>query len=293
MRYAWSNRESIASHGGYAARMSRYAATPDAAYWVQNSARAGAFSEGDSGWRYKFERLPVHDQLLEAYGFDEIAGQGSTFERALCLMDWFCAHTCYNGMEIRAASRFQGKKEDSLHILRYAYDGGFRRAINCRHKAYVFADCLTAAGIFAMPIAMGSRTYRPDEEPVTMTPCHFVVHAWLPEERRWVMLDPSLNAYITDEAGRALNLVEMQGLHRWGETMRVAQYDFNHTQDCRETYLDNFILAALLELLVRDGTDRGKSGPRNRLLPEDVLQKDKDTRAITTNDLLVEPKHKL
>ena len=289
LRYTWSNRASIASHAGYAAYLRKWSATPDAAYWAQNSARAGAYPEGDTGWRYQFQRLPVHDQLEKAYGLNEIAGQGSAFERSLRLMDWFCDHTRYNGMEIRACYRFQGKTEDSLRILRYACDGGFRRAINCRHKAYAFADCLMAVGIFSIPIAMESRTYRPDEKPVTMTPCHFVVHAWLPEECRWVMLDPSMNAYVTDETGRALNLIEIQALHRQGEKLNVAQYNFNSTQDCRETYLNGFLLGSLLEMYLRDGTDRQKSGPRNRLLPEDVPQNDKNARAITVTELLAEP----
>jgi len=192
-------------------------------------------------------------------------------------------------MEIRACYKFQGKTEDSLRILRYACDGGFRRAINCRHKAYVFSDCLMAARIYAIPIAMDSRTYRPGEEIVTMTPSHFVVHAWLPEERRWVMLDPSLDSYVADEADRALNLVEIQALHRQGKSMRVAQYNFNGTQDCRGIYLGGFILAPLLELYIRDGTDRQDRPPRNRLLPMDVPQKDEDTRAITVPELLAEP----
>jgi len=289
LQYAWGNRRSIASHEGYVTYINKWTGGPSAAYWAQNSARADAYLQGDNGWRYDFTRLPVHDALQKAYGLGEIAGQGSVFERALRLMDWFCAHTCYNGMEIRACYRFQGKKEDSLRILRYSCDGGFRRAINCRHKAYAFADCLMAAGIYAIPLEMQSYTYRSGEEIVTPTPNHFVVHAWFPEERRWVMLDPSLNSYITDEDGRALNLVEIRKLHRQGEKMQVAQYDFNGTQDCRGTYLEGFILGSLLEILVRDGSDRSKSGPRNCLLPVDVPQGDENTRAITAAELLAEP----
>jgi len=288
LRYAWSNRKSIASHKNYVAYLSKWTGG-HAAYWVQNNARASGYPVGGNGWRFQFERLPVHDELLDTYGLDNIAGAGDTFVRALRLMDWFCAHTSYCGMEIRAAYRFQGKQEDSLRILRYSYDGGFRRAINCRHKAYAFSDCLMAAGIFAIPIAMGSFTYRADEEDVTPRTSHFVVHAWLPEERRWVMLDPSLDSYITDENDRALNLIEIHELRRQGKELRVAQYDFNGTQDHREHYLRGFILSSLLEMSIRDGTDRRKSGPRNRLLPEDVPQKDKDTRAITASELLAEP----
>ena len=288
LRYAHSNRRSIASHAGYVAYLGKWTGG-HAAYWAQNNASAGPYPEGGSGWRYAFERLPVHDALLKEYGLNDIAGQGGTFTRALRLMDWFCAHTCYCGMEIRAAYRFQGKKEDSLRILRYSYDGGFAHAINCRHKAYVFADCLIAAGIWAMPIAMGSFTYRPGEEDVTPRTSHFVVHAWLPEEARWVMLDPSMNTYVIDEEDRALHLIEIHECRRRGETLRLARYDFNGTQDHREHYLRGFILSSLLELFLRDGTDRQKSGPRNRLLPEGVPQKDKNTRAVTATELLAEP----
>jgi hypothetical protein len=289
LRYAWSNRREIASHNGYAAYLNECAAKPAAAYWAQNNARAGAFPDGpDGGWRYKFERLPMHDKLLKAYGLRAIAGQGSAFARALRLMDWFCAHTCYNGMEIRACYRFQGKREDGLRILRYAYDGGFRRAINCEHKAYAFADCLVAAEIYAIPIAMNSFTYRPGEADVTPRPSHFVVHAWLPEEQRWVVLDPSLNSYIADEAGRALNLVEIQALHRQGAGLRVARYDFNGTQDCRDGYLEGFVLGSLLEITAEDGTRRSGS-LRNILLPEGLPHTSEKRRAITVAELLAEP----
>ena len=291
-QYSWNNRRAIASHAGLVDYMRRCAARPEAAYWLQNSVQAGVYPEGpDGGWRYKFEHLPVHDELLQAYKLDEIAGQGDTFNRALRLMDWFCAHTQYCGMEIRAAFRFQGKTEDSLRILRYAYDGGFRRAINCRHKAFVFADLCTACGMFAIPVALGSFTWREGEADVDMPPCHFVVHVWLAEERRWVMFDPSLNSYVTDGTNRALNLIEIHGHHIQGEHVAIAQYDFNGTQDCRETYLDNFILNGLLELIVRSGTNRS-GGPLACLLPADVPPRDGKLRTITTAEFLAEPSMK-
>jgi len=281
LQYAWGNRKSIASHQGYVAYISKWATGPSADYWVRNNARASRYPEGDHGWRHDFTRLPVHDALLREYALDAVAGQGSTFTRALALMDWFCAHTSYNGMEIRACYRFQGKKEDSLRILRYAYDGGFRRAINCTHKALAFADCLMAAGITALPLAMQSYTWRPGEEAVTPTPNHFVVHVWLPESRRWVMLDPSLNSYVADETSGALHLAEIHERHRRGESLRVARYDFNGTQDHREHYLRGFILGSLLEILTFDA--------KCSLLPDNVPRKDKSIQAITVAELLAEP----
>ncbi|MDR2687116.1 MAG: transglutaminase family protein [Oscillospiraceae bacterium] len=251
LKIAYRSREALRSPGSYAACLRKDAADP------VGRAQAGPYPEGDGGWRFQFERLPVHDALLRTYRLDEIAGQGDIFTRVLRIMDWLTAHTWYNGHAIWPAWRFQGS-EDSLRILRYAYDGPFRRCLNCRHKAFVFADCLTAAGMHAMPVAMGGDSGG----------CHFTVHAWLPEARRWVMLDPSFNAYLTDETGRALNLVEIQGRHRQGEKLCAAQYSLNGTQDCRDIYLEGFLLASLLRIYARDG---------------------KDTRAITAIELLAEP----
>ena len=277
----------------YATYVRACAVEPQAAYFLQNSAKAGAYPEGDNGWRYKSERLPVHDKLLKKYKLDDIAGQGSAFERALRLMGWLTAHTWYSGMSFWSILWFgrniyQGGWADSLRVLRYAYGGPFARSLNCGYQAIVLADCLLAAGVHAMPVSIQSFSYRPGEEKVIPCPNHTVVHAWLPEERRWVMLDPSFNSYISDNTGRALNLIEIQRRHRQGESLSVAQYNLNGTRDCMREYLDGFILGSLLEIQAWDGADR-KGGLRNRLLPEDVPRKEEEARAITSAELLAEP----
>ena len=102
------------------------------------------------------------------------------------------------------------------------------------------------------------------------------------------MLDPSLNSYVTDGTNRALNLIEIHGYHIQGESVTIAQYNFNNTQDCRETYLNEFILSGLLELIVRNGTNRS-GGPLACLLPAGVPPRDGKLRAITTAEFLAEP----
>jgi len=277
----------------YAAYVRKCAGEPQAAYFERNARQAGAYPQGpDGGWRYRFERLPVHDQLLKAYALGEIAGQGDAFTRALRVMDWLTAHTWYRGMSFWSTlfntSYFSGKGFTSLHMLRFAWDAPFSRSINCGHKAYLLADCLLAVGMHAMPVSFNNYTYRPGEEKVVPCPNHSVVHLWLPEESRWVMLDPSFNSWIDDGAGRALNLVEIQGRHRSGEEIRVAQYNFNGTQECRAEYLAGFVLGSLLEIALEDGARRNGS-LRNVLLPEDVPHTDEKRRYITAAELLAEP----
>ena len=267
MAYKW--REA-ASPEGWAALIRKFAADPAYAH----AASGEAFTAGpDSGWRYAFQLLPVHEKLRKAYKLDEIAGQGTAFERSLRLMDWLTAHTYYSGMSVWSGY-FNQWREDSYQRLRFAFDKPFSHSLNCRHKAMIFADCLMAVGIYAMPLGI--------------LPGHLVTHVWLPEERGWIMLDPSLGSYITGSEGRALNLIEIHDHHRKGEALRVARYSLNGTQDCRELYLDCFVLNSLQGITACDGSSR-KGGLRNQLLPSDVPLKDKNTRAITSTELLAEP----
>jgi hypothetical protein len=266
---AYKQREA-ATPEGWAALICKFAADPAYAH----AASAEAFAAGpDDGWRYAFQRLPVHGKLLDAYCLNEIAGEGDTFTRALRVMDWLTVHTYYSGASVWSGY-FNQWRENSYGRLGFAFDKPFSHALNCRHRAMIFADCLTAVGIYAMPLVI--------------MPGHLVVHVWLPEEHRWIMLDPSLNSYITDNDDRALNLVEIHDHRRQGKKLCVAQYSLNGTQDCRGVYLDAFVLNSLQAIHVCNGSDR-KGSFCNQLLPEDVPLKDKKARAITAAELLAEP----
>ena len=275
--YFIRHRQALRSPEDYAVVLRKNTADPFIATLISRAQQAGAFpQEPDNGWRYDFTRLPMHDKLCEYYSLDKIAGQGSAFERSLRIMDWLCAHTYYSGISVQ--SWLLGAWASTSLALRLAYGGPFRRSVNCIHKAAILSDCLLAAGVVAMPCFIVHGGFK-----------HRVVHVWLPEESRWVMLDPSFNSYIIDNEGRVLHLIEIQRKHRAGEAMHVAQYHLNGTQDCREIYLDGFILNCLLEIEVYNGTGSKRKGPRNRLVPEGVEPRDAKLRAITTMELLAPP----
>jgi len=285
LRWAREDREVLGSTEKYAARLREECAYFAQAGFAQNAAQAGAYpASPNGGGSYKIERLPVHDKLLSTYKLDEAAGQGDALTRTLRVMDWLCTRTWYNGMSIWSAYLFQ-RRENSARMLRYAYGKPFARALNCKHRALLLADCLLALGIPALPLWLRNEMWQDDG--LVSTFRHCVVHVWLCEEHRWVMLDPSFNACVTDKGGRMLNLIEIQKRHRQGEELRVARYSFNGTQDCREQYLEGFLLASLLRVYARGGNADHRD-PRNCLAPEGILKKDED-RAITSTELLAEP----
>ena len=73
-----------------------------------------------------FTPCSLHFELREKYNLDEVAGEGDSFSKAQNLMQWLTDHTCYNG-----ASK-GWNPDDSLAILDYSFDKGFKRAICCR-----------------------------------------------------------------------------------------------------------------------------------------------------------------
>lgn len=185
---------------------------------------------GDVRFDYPFYTLPEYAQLRAQYRLDAVAGEGSTFTRALRVMDWLTAHTWYCGY----APYRSTKNRTSLDTLRYAYNRPFRRFINCAEKGILFADCLCALGIHAMPVWMLNEGY-----------CHVLVQVWLEQENRWVVLDPSFNAYFTDTDGRALHLFDLHTRVRLGQAFTIAQYSFNGTQDCKAEYRQVFLQACM------------------------------------------------
>jgi len=288
LRWVREDREVLNCAEKYAATAREECTDFMQAGFAQNAAQAGAYPEGpDGGWRYQFQRLPMHDKLLLKYRLDETAGEGNDFDRVLRVMNWLCSNTWYNGMSIWSAYLFQ-RHESSARILRYAYEKSFARALNCKHRALLLADCLMALGMPALPLWL--RNYSWHEGGPEGTFRHCVVHVWLKDERRWVMLDPSFNAFVTDTHGKALHLADIHERHRQGQTLLPGQYAFNGMQDCKELYLEGFLLASLLCIYARDNANDRRE-PCNILLPEDVPLGDEKIRAITIAELLAEPQN--
>ena len=254
--------------------------------FAQSAAQAGPYPiGGKQEWQYQFVHTSMHEKLQRIYSLNKIAGEGADFDRVLQVMDWLCTHTQYNGMSIWSAYLFQ-RHENSLRMLRYAYDKSFARALNCKHRALLLADCLLALGMPSLPLWL--RNVSPQEDGSVVTFKHCVVHAWLANERCWVMLDPSFNAFVTDERGDPLHLVDIHERHRQGQSLLLGRYSFNGTQDCESTYLEGFLLASLQCIFVRNST-KDSHDPRNCLSPEDAPHENNKIHAITMAELLAEP----
>lgn len=174
-----------------------------------------------------FQKIPIYETLLKRYNLKQVAGAGGDFQRALRVMQWLTDKTFYNGHSLVFQS------DNSVKILKSSYENGFKKAINCRAKAIVLTDCLLALDFKAYPVFIGND--------------HVVVHVFCGELNKWVMLDPSLNSYFTQD-DTPLNLLELRRLFTDGNTPKLNGYSLNGTQRAKEYYIYNFIRQNLIKL---------------------------------------------
>ncbi len=136
-------------------------------------------------------------QLKNQYPIDVIAGAGDDFSKAVNLLHWVSNHIYHKGdYSANIAS-------DSWNLLNYSFDKGSSCGIHCAGLATVLTECLLAVGLKARKVfLMPCSPYDGDN--------HAVTHVYLSEMNKWVMLDPTYNAYLLNEEGNALSLLELR-----------------------------------------------------------------------------------
>ena len=195
-----------------------------------------------------FTPCPLHLGLREKYNLYEVAGEGDSLSKAKNLMQWITDHTYYNG-----ASK-GWNPDDSLAILDYSFDKGFKKAICCREKAIVLTDMLISLGLKSYPLCMRS---------VRDVDNHFTVRFFYEEQNKWVMLDPSFNVTFKID-GNPADAYEVRQAFLEGKDVELSGYNFNNTQTCKEIYKQAFIKQCLSKLSTWNdcSMDRRQKGKR-------------------------------
>jgi len=150
----------------------------------------------DIDFIYDFDD-PRLAELDAKWGLRETAGAGDSQSRALNLLHWLCAHTVKGNPQ----SLPESLEMDADGLLDWSFDQPGNDP-NCKHLSIILSECLLAVGIKAYALWCFPKVYEGDN--------HVVEQVWLPEERRWIMLDPSFNLYVMDDAGRILDAPELR-----------------------------------------------------------------------------------
>lgn len=160
---------------------------------------------------YDFD-CPEYKTLIEKYGIDKIAGEGTAFERGVRLMHWM-------------APKLTHKPNYDSHIPVNAIDlldyslGQPEHGINCLNKSKVLTECCLALGIYARRVSI--LPYSPYDGDN-----HVVTEIYDGAMEKWVMLDPTTDGYFVDETGCPLSLLELRE--------KFARQDFATFMVCTE-----------------------------------------------------------
>ncbi|MCD8171886.1 MAG: transglutaminase-like domain-containing protein [Alistipes sp.] len=151
------------------------------------------------GYLPAFTYAPAGDEGLTSVRREldllAVAGSGDELSRIVNILDWVHNTVPHNG-----ARNYRGEP-NALAIYQYNKETG--NGVNCRMLATMLKDCYLSLGIPARVV-----TCLPESE--EDMDCHVINAVWSETLGKWLWVDPSYAAYITDGEGNMLGIGEVR-----------------------------------------------------------------------------------
>lgn len=215
-----------------------------------------------------FTYAPPSDSLLRAIRtglrLDSIAGEGNDeVAQIKNLMYWLHDKIRHDG-----SSSWPDCPYNALALIRHAEQEG--RGYNCRFLAMILNDLYLAMGFPSRFLTCQPKAYDTDPD------CHVINMVWSRTLGKWVWMDPSFAAYVTDERGLLLHPGEVRARLISGAPLILNEdANWNHqSRQTKEDYLDNYMAKNLYLLSARlrseseaESYDRVFKSPQIALVP--------------------------
>lgn len=169
-------------------------------------------------------------RVRDYFNVDSIAGSGDEITRMKRLMYWVHNHICHDGSSSWPDCSFNAVDLYEMTLRE-------KRGLNCRFLATVLNEMYLAAGFKSRFITCQSKDYQTDPD------CHVINMVWSDSLRKWVWMDPSFAAYVTDEHGLLLHPGEVRERLQKGLPL-VLNEDANWNHESRQTvegYLKHYM----------------------------------------------------
>lgn len=136
-------------------------------------------------------------EIIDYFQLDTLfADIASTWNKALAIAKFVARNVPH------ANQKQQPERKNAIYL--WEYTKTVEPAFNCRLHSIMLFEMLTSVGIEATYI-----TCMPEDR--HDSDCHVVNQVWLPEQRKWVMIDSDMGGcYATDSVGNLLSLQEMR-----------------------------------------------------------------------------------
>lgn len=180
-------------------------------------------------WTYCQPSDSILTRDREYFNLDSIAGSGNDISRIKNLMYWLHNSIRHDGSSYNPSSR---SLIDVYELCRKE-----KRGVNCRMLAIILTEALLAEGIPARYITCQPKLWQFD------TDCHVICMVWSESLGKWIWIDPTFAAYVTDENGMMLHPGEVRQRLIDGKPL-VLNEDANWNNESpqtKENYLDRYM----------------------------------------------------
>lgn len=168
-------------------------------------------------------RLP---ELRAKLKLDSVAGNGDELSKIKNLTTFVHNYIHHNG------SKGNPSPANGLAYADSCANG--RGTLNCRGMAMLLNECLLSMGIPSRYITCYPKVMEND--------CHVINAVWSSQLGKWIWMDPSFNAWVTDENGNLLGLGEVRERLISGTPLVVNPEANHYNSDVdKEWYLDYYM----------------------------------------------------
>lgn len=156
---------------------------------------------------YKAEAMPIPEfayqpiyaekltQLWKKYKLDSIAGKGDEISQIIRLMQWVHREVRHDG---QAMTRGDCSADGLIQLCKKE-----NRGVNCRMLATILNEVYLAMGFRAQFVTCLPRSK-------TDSDCHVINHVFSKTLNKWLWMDTSFEAWVTDEKGTMLSIPEVR-----------------------------------------------------------------------------------
>lgn len=211
------------------------------------------------------------------FNLDSIAGDGDEVSQIKNLMTWVHNRVRHDGNSSNPSPK------NAINIAKVC--DAENRGVNCRMMATMLSECYLAMGFKSRFITCMPKEYISD--------CHVINSVYSKTLGKWLWMDPTFNAYVSDEKGNLLGIAEVRERLRTDKPV-VLNEDANWNNQSKQTkeyYLDSYMAKNLYWVAspLHNGYSvetAGTTGGHLNLYPVGYTSDSGKNDHITTNDKL-------
>lgn len=199
--------------------------------YVQKLKDASSYWNGTTPEAIRFRYMEPNDSnlvfLRQHYKLDSIAGAGDELSKIKNLLHWVHEVVRHDG------GSYNPDIKNTHAMIELCKKEN--RGVNCRMMAQMLTEVYLSMGFKARFVTCLPRDFIND--------CHVITTVYSCTLNKWVWVDPTFDAYVTDENGTMLSISEVRSRLRKDLELRLNDYaNWNHQiKQTKEDYLDRYM----------------------------------------------------